>query len=125
MAANTPPPVGIDPSIPLPVQRDLRTVADFAFKAHADANEALAGVSTSVQKTPKDLLDVSSFVGQQLQANGKFPLSIASLPGGFNLTRIGPGAGTYTIGAKLTSGGTNGTITVDAYGRITEIQQAT
>lgn len=37
-----------------------------------------------------------------------------------------PGAGTYTTGAALTPGvGVNGTITVDAYGRITAVQQAT
>ena len=37
----------------------------------------------------------------------------------------GPGPGTYTTGAKLTSGGTPGTITIDQYGRITAIHQAT
>jgi hypothetical protein len=39
-------------------------------------------------------------------------------------TAIGPGAGTYTVGAKLTGGGNPGTITIDQYGRITAIQQA-
>lgn len=41
------------------------------------------------------------------------------------LVSVGPGAGTYTVGLKLTGGGTNGTITIDAQGRITNIQQAT
>lgn len=33
--------------------------------------------------------------------------------------------GTYTLGAKLTPDGQNGTITIDANGRVTAIQQAT
>ena len=37
----------------------------------------------------------------------------------------GPGPGTFTVGLKLTGGGTNGTITIDAEGRITAITQAT
>lgn len=37
----------------------------------------------------------------------------------------GPGAGTYTVGLKLTGGGVNGTITINADGVITAIQQAT
>src|SRR4029077_17469244 len=41
------------------------------------------------------------------------------------LPNVGPGAGTYTVGAKLTGGGVNGTITLDAQGRITAITQAT
>lgn len=41
-----------------------------------------------------------------------------------SLTNSGPGAGTYTTGAKLTGGGSNGTITIDATGRITAIHQA-
>lgn len=42
------------------------------------------------------------------------------------LVAVGPGAGTYTVGAPLTPGvGVNGTITIDAKGRITAIQQAT
>ena len=37
----------------------------------------------------------------------------------------GPGAGTYIVGAPLTIGGKQGTITIDAFGRVTAIQQAT
>ena len=37
----------------------------------------------------------------------------------------GPGAGTYTVGMKLTGGGTNGQITINADGVITAITQAT
>ncbi len=38
---------------------------------------------------------------------------------------VGPGPGTYTVGASLTVGGKQGTITLDAQGRVTAIQQAT
>lgn len=42
-----------------------------------------------------------------------------------SLPSVGPGAGTYTVGFKLTGGGVNGTITLDAQGRVTAVQQAT
>lgn len=42
-----------------------------------------------------------------------------------SLSSLGPGAATYTVGAKLTPGGTVGTITINGEGRITAIQQAT
>lgn len=45
--------------------------------------------------------------------------------GAVNLPNVGPGAGTYVVGAKLTGGGTNGSITIDAQGRITAISPAT
>lgn len=41
------------------------------------------------------------------------------------LKNTGPGAATYTVGLKLTGGGVNGTITLDAQGRVTAVQQAT
>lgn len=41
------------------------------------------------------------------------------------LAPFGPGAGTYTTGAKLTGGGTDGTITIDAKGRVSAIAPAT
>ena len=41
------------------------------------------------------------------------------------VAKVGPGAGTYTVGAKLTPAGQNGTITLDAQGRVKAIQQAT
>jgi hypothetical protein len=41
------------------------------------------------------------------------------------LKNTGPGAGTHTVGLKLTGGGVNGTITIDAKGRVTAIQDAT
>jgi hypothetical protein len=41
-----------------------------------------------------------------------------------SLPNVGPGAGTYTTGLKLTGGGNNGSITIDAQGRITAITPA-
>ena len=45
--------------------------------------------------------------------------------GALTLAAVGPGAATHTVGLKLTGGGVNGTITIDAKGRITAIQDAT
>lgn len=43
-----------------------------------------------------------------------------------NMETVGPGAGTYTVGLRLTPvSGTDGTITIDNQGRITAITQAT
>ena len=53
-----------------------------------------------------------------LEAKVNRALALALNPGG-------PGAGTYTVGAKLTPAGQNGTITLDAQGRVKAIQQAT
>jgi hypothetical protein len=41
-----------------------------------------------------------------------------------SLPHVGPGAATYTTGLKLTVGGNNGTITLDAFGRVTAVTQA-
>ncbi len=41
------------------------------------------------------------------------------------LKAFGPGAGTYVTGLKLTGGGTDGTITIDANGRVSAISPAT
>jgi len=45
-----------------------------------------------------------------------------AIPG---LPNVGPGAGTYIVGYRLTPTGNDGTITLDAQGRITGVQQAT
>lgn len=42
-----------------------------------------------------------------------------------SLKNKGPGAGTYVVGAKLTPGGVNGLITLDAQGRVVAITPAT
>ena len=38
---------------------------------------------------------------------------------------VGPGAGTYVVGAALTINGKQGTITLDAQGRVIAVQPAT
>jgi hypothetical protein len=156
--ASKRPPIGINPNISVPVQRDLRKVAQVAFDAQSKAEEAQAGLAGKLGSSQEDLLAVSKFVSQQVQAGGAYPISLMSLPGAasqvvinvnkqtgaitikagagvtvatttgaitISLPNVGPGAGTYTVGAKLTGGGTNGTITIDAQGRITAITQAT
>jgi hypothetical protein len=138
---NTPPAVGINPNIPVPVQRDLRKLFQMVLQAQGNATSALAGLGTRV---PGDLNSVSKYVSEQLQAGGQFPLPLTALSGGnpiipgpgikvvvvgtqiqISLVPFGPGAGTYTTGAKLTGGGTAGTITIDAYGRVSAISPAT
>ena len=146
------PPVALNPSIPLEVARELRKVASFAFNAQDNANSALAQLPRKVANTPAGLTEAAQGIGQQLQSGGSYPLKLFGLPGltqinglsgglllstgpGVTITTNGqqveiallpqgPGAGTYTVGAKLTSGGSPGTITIDDYGRITAIHQA-
>jgi hypothetical protein len=80
------PPVGINPTIPIPIQRELRKVANYAFDAQDNANKALTGLTTKVSKSPSDLLEVSSFVSKQVQANGKYPINLTGLMSGFSGT---------------------------------------
>ncbi len=115
------PPVGINPNVPLVVQRELRKVAGFAFDAQDRADKALAGLDTKVGKGKADLLEVSQFVNGQLQAGGEHPLNLTGLIG----AQTGVVAGTYVVGLKLTGGGQNGSITVNAQGLITAITPAT
>jgi hypothetical protein len=131
-----PPAVGINPHIPVEVQRDLRKVANTANTAQSRADDALAGVANSVQKTPADLQSVADFVNQQF--GDRFLLNIPGAPGAgglivtsvggrlvVSLPEIGPGPGTYATGAKITGGGSPGSITLDAYGRVVGISPAT
>ena len=115
------PPVGINPNISLPVQRELRKVAQFAFDAQDNANRALEGLNGKVGKNPTDLLEVSSFVSKQVQAGGQHPINLTGLIG----AQSGVTAGTYITGAKLTVSGNPGSITVNAQGIITAITAAT
>ena len=143
------PPIGTNPNIPIPVQRDLRTVAQYAFDASDNANAALEGLSTKVGKfSTSDLLSVSQFVSRQIAAGGQYPLDLTALtgaPAALSNSAAGPGIeitinagkvtislapsgvtpGTYATGAKLTGGGSPGSVTVDKYGRITAITAAT
>jgi len=81
MAKTTRPPVGINPNVPIAVQRELRKVAQFAFDAQDRADQALSGLTTKVSKNLTDLLDVSKFVSSQVQAGGQFPINLGSLTG--------------------------------------------
>ena len=156
------PSVGNNPNIPIPVARELRKVADVAFQAQQQSSDALTGLTGKVSKSQADLLEVSKFVSQQVQAGGIAPISLTGLVGSptgavisvnglkgeivivagaglvvditgtpgnqkieVKLPNTGPGVGTYTVGAKLTAGGTNGQIAVDSQGRVTAITQAT
>ncbi len=103
MAEVKRPPVGINPNIPIPVQRELRKVAGFAFDAQDKAGQALDGLSGKVGKSEPDLLEVSKFVSAQVQAGGQYPINLTGL--------ISSGvSGTVTL-LKLTGGGSNGSLT--------------
>jgi hypothetical protein len=104
------PSVGINPNVPVPVQRELRKVADFAFKAQSRADAALAELPNKLSRNQQDLLHISQFVSGQVQANGAHPLNLTGLALG--PTGIAPG--TYTL-----SGGS--TIQVGSDGRIIAI----
>lgn len=80
------PPVGINPAVPIPVQRELRKVAGYAFDAQENANKALAVLPSKLSKTTEDLLTVSEFVSRQVQASGQFPINLTGLLNGFTGT---------------------------------------
>lgn len=103
------PPVGINPSIPIEIQRELRKVAGYAFDAQDRADRALGGLKTKVSKNQKDLLEVSQFVSKQVQASGQHPINLTGLA----LGPTGIKAGTYTFGSN--------TIEVNSAGQITKI----
>lgn len=77
----TRPPVAIAPSIPLDIQRAIRSVSQYAFDAQDRADTANAGLEGKVSKTPTDLLDVARFVSSQLKAGGQYPLDLTALSG--------------------------------------------
>lgn len=79
MARVTRPAVGINPNIPVPVQRDLRKVADYAFDAASNADKALAALPDKLSRSQEDLLSISKFVSGQVQANGAYPLNLTGL----------------------------------------------
>lgn len=103
------PPIATNPAIPIPVQRDLRTVAQYAFDAQDRADKALAGLKTKLGRNPQDLLEISTAVSQDIQANGRTPTNLTGLP----LGPSGVKAGTYTIAGTK--------ITVNSSGIITDI----
>jgi hypothetical protein len=84
----TRPPVALAPSIPLDIQRAIRSVSQYAFDAQDRADAANAGLEGKVSKTPEDLLDVSQFVQSQLKAGGKYPLDLTALTGQTSVNQL-------------------------------------
>jgi hypothetical protein len=99
MAKSKRPPVAINPSIPLEIQRELRKVASFAFDAQDRSDKALEGLKGKVGKNAQDLMEVSSFVSNQVQAGGKYPIKLTSLVGSV------PSSTIADEGKILTAGG--------------------
>lgn len=100
MAKRNYPVVGTNPAIPVPVQRDLRTVAQYAFDAHGKSDEALVGLQTKLSRSQSDLLEISGFVSKNIQANGQTPTNLTGLQLG--PTGITPGTYTIAVGTKIT-----------------------
>ena len=84
----TRPPVALAPSIPLDIQRAIRSVSQYAFDAQDRADAANAGLEGKVSKTPEDLLNVSQFVQSQLKAGGKYPLDLTALTGQTSVNQL-------------------------------------
>lgn len=84
----TRPPVAIAPSIPLDIQRAIRSVSQYAFDAQDRADAANDGLKGKVSKTLPDLLDVSQFVQSQLKAGGKYPLDLTALTGQTSVNQL-------------------------------------
>jgi hypothetical protein len=82
-------------------------------------DDLVKGISSN--STQIDALQKSAVTPAQVQETAAAAANSAVSSA---LLASGPGPGTYTIGAKLTPGGKNGTITIDSQGRITQIQQA-
>ena len=75
------PPIALTPSIPLAIRRELQKISNVAFDAQESAAAANTGLATKVTKDLNGLLEVSAFASKQLQAGGKYPISIGNLPG--------------------------------------------
>ena len=88
------------------------------------ALDLLAGEFAILYARPDDGPDLDPTAALDT-LNGQVSVLMAASSEDTDLPPVGPGAGTYTVGLKLTGGGTNGSITIDAQGRITAITQAT
>lgn len=75
------PPIALNPSIPLVIQRAIRSVSDYAFGANDKADAATAGLATKVSKDEQGLLEVSQFASKQLSAGGSYPINLTGLNG--------------------------------------------
>lgn len=73
--------LAISPSIPVEIQRQLRALQQRAEGIAASVKEQDSKIASKVGSSQADLLGVSQFVRNQLQANGAYPLALSNLPG--------------------------------------------
>ena len=94
-------------------------------KALSAAGDYPLNLTNLVGKIASGVASLNALVGVlQLVSGSGISITLTGQNIHIGLTNEGPGAGTYTVGAKLTGGGNNGTITIDAQGRITAVTQA-
>ena len=93
------PAVGINPNIPLVIQRDLRIAADAGFTAQDHA--ARAQETANGKLGPENLFEIASYARNQYQPGGKLPMSITGLPGRAGQPQV---AGVPNLGSHPTSG---------------------
>jgi len=86
--------------------------------------DLVAGTGISLSAPGGNALQINNSGVTSLVAGSGISISGSTGAVTISLPITGPGAGTYTVGAKLTGGGNNGTITIDTEGRITAITQA-
>jgi hypothetical protein len=75
------PPIALNTTIPIAIQRELHKVASIALSAQSSASDAIAGLGTKVSNDTQGLLGISKSVNQQLQAGGAYPLNLTGLSG--------------------------------------------
>ena len=80
-------------------------------------NQALSSLNGRVTQINTEVTSLDTSVAQLETSVGDLTTA--------GTAKSGPGPGVYVVGAKITSGGHEGKITLDAQGRITAIQQAT
>ena len=90
----------------------------------SSALDLLAGEFSVLYARPDDGPDIDPSAALD-SLNGQVSVLMGRVSEDTDLPPVGPGAGTYTVGLKLTGGGTNGQITIDSQGRITAITPAT
>ena len=100
--------------IDLPVQRVFQAVQGHLNRIDGSVSDQASQIKQTLTSDSTSLLSISSFVRQQLQSNGQYPLPLSGLPGSTNITVNGVAAANTTPTQNLNnttpapaSGGTN------------------
>ena len=108
------------------VRQAVKTTHTLATQTKPITLQQLQQIQQSLQNGQAVPLNVTGLQGSGIsQLTGDVTAGPGSGSVKATLASVGPGAGTYTVGAKLTPAGQPGTITLDAQGRVVAVQQAT